>query len=62
MRQIIQIAASQALFYGENTKRLYALCDDGTVWVTGRVKGIVWEKLPEIPQDKGNVTLPEVGL
>jgi hypothetical protein len=44
-RRAIQIAAAQSIESGGIL--LYALCDDGTMWV--RVGGGPWERTPEIP-------------
>jgi hypothetical protein len=54
-RKIIQIVASQSSNIKgkyETNCRLFALCNDGTVWVmaTG-IDG--WQQVSEIPQDEG---------
>ncbi len=52
MRKIIQIAACGT----ENTQstqanlRVYALCDDGTIWSMSETQD--WIKEPPIPQDQ----------
>jgi hypothetical protein len=42
-RKVVQIAASTGL-------DLFALCDDGTVWV-GHASRSTWDRLPAIPQE-----------
>ncbi len=48
MRRIIQINALSKNEY--HLAKLYALCDDNTIWVHSPVEE--WKKLPDIPQDK----------
>ena len=57
-RQIIQIAAAYAPGDPENADRLFALCDDGSVWfhmkpIPGRssTREERWVRLLDIPQD-----------
>ena len=54
MRRIIQIAAqpavANALGEATHTAALYALCDDGTLWVLYDPSE-VWETVERIPQD-----------
>jgi hypothetical protein len=55
MRKIIQIAAA----YDDGDDRVFALCDDGTVWahieknaLVNRAEG--WERLMAIPQEQSS--------
>jgi hypothetical protein len=58
MRKIIQIAATYASRDDDDETpppdRLFALCDDGSVWIHhwshGRGREL-WERLADIPQD-----------
>jgi hypothetical protein len=47
MRKIIQITAAVGL----TDSSIYALCDDGTVWVYTYDSG-EWKFLPVIPQER----------
>lgn len=58
MRKIIQIQIdSQPSCRDWNGfQELFALCDDGTVWVkrTASLEIQDWSKLPDVPQDKND--------
>ena len=52
-RKIIQISACQSDsgFTDGLSRHVYALCNDGTVWLSGRYKDLRWELLPDVPQE-----------
>jgi hypothetical protein len=50
-RKIVSIAATPD--NEEQPERLFALCDDGTVWVIATTaKNLVWRQLPDVPENK----------
>ena len=50
MRKIVQISAVPET--ENNNERLYALCDDGSVWVTYTPSGVsVWIRVGDVPQE-----------
>lgn len=61
MRKIIQISCSetQSDYEDENAfchnSSLYALCDDGTLWVFDNQGG--WELMPNVPQDDAPIVV-----
>ena len=58
-RKVIQITTGTYTAYIEDEEderqrhHLYALCEDGTVWV---MKRDTWQQMPDIPQDKSQMT------
>jgi hypothetical protein len=52
-RRVIQISTLSPLRIPQNqnqTPRIYALCNDGTMWMHAEDLG--WRQLPDIPQDE----------
>jgi hypothetical protein len=51
-RKIVQLATATSGHQNEMYPSLYALCDDGTVWIrnVGEWKTAEWSILPPIPQ------------
>lgn len=53
-RKVIQIAATEAMG-NVHSRRLFALCDDGSVWMYAATSGEKtpkdWARLLDIPQD-----------
>ena len=52
-RRIIQIACSECVTRGDIIETLYALCDDGTVWVhqLPQAPGFpYWEEITPVPE------------
>lgn len=48
-RKVIQIAATDAA--GNKSSIVYALCDDGTMWVGYWARGgFEWEQIPNVSQ------------
>ena len=54
-RRIVQIAGSSGTdSYGDIESRVFALCDDGTVWQSWYsydMHATLWSRMPDIPQD-----------
>ena len=50
-RKIIQIVAIAVKL--DDAPLLYALCDDGTLWIRDwtRKNEVVWQKHPDVPQN-----------
>lgn len=48
-RKIVQISSVSR----ENCVRLFALCDDGTLWETSNC-GMKWNEIPNVPDDKSD--------
>ncbi len=53
-RKIIQIATTQMenTYHTQCNSIIVGLCDDGSVWTITDNVNTVWERLPDIPQDK----------
>ena len=53
-RKIIQISNAQVenTYHTQSEFVTIALCDDGSVWKLFNNVNAVWERLPDIPQDK----------
>jgi len=50
MRKIIQIVATPET--KQEIGALFALCDDGSVWIRVFINQAKWKRIEDIPQDK----------
>lgn len=52
-RKIIQIAIDPSWEHSGEGAKIYALCDDGTLWsLIDEMDKFNWERMKDIPQDK----------